>query len=295
MLHLIRAEWLKLTRRPLTWVLLAVFLLLLLLQSLSQFVFVLMGPGLVQPLQYAEFQRRAVFPGLFGAVFSHINGLGGIFAVILAAGAMGSEYSWGTLRTHLARYPARPAFLLAKIITLLLLLLVAMLIALAVGALLGLLLGSIGQGAGVLPEGAGRLNVGALVLLPLALLRALYVLLPYVLLTISCCVVGRSLIFGLAGGLLLLVFEAGVGTLATFSMLGGIWLSLYNLMIVQNITTLTVLNNHDFGLRPEDLVALDLSALPSPLQATLVVACYSAVFLGTALYYLNKRDVGGAN
>ncbi|HEU4325989.1 MAG TPA: ABC transporter permease [Roseiflexaceae bacterium] len=295
MLHLIRAEWLKLTRRPLTWVLLAVFLLLLLLQSLSQFVFVLMGPGMVAQVQYAEFQRRAVFPGLFGGVFSHINGLGGIFAVILAAGAMGSEYSWGTLRTHLSRYPSRPAFLLAKIITLLLLLLVGMLIALVVGALLGLALGSVGLNAGVLPEGVGVPDTGTLLLLPLALLRALYVLLPYVLLTISCCVVGRSLIMGLAGGLLLLVFEAGVGTLATFSELGGIWLALYNLMIVQNITTLTVLNNHSFGLRPEDLVTINLATLPSPLQATLVVACYSAVFLATALYYLRKRDVGGPN
>ncbi len=295
MFRLIHAEWLKLTRRPLTWVLLVVFLLLLLLQSLSQFVFVLMGPELVQPVQYAEFQRRAVFPGLIGGVFSHINGLGGIFAVILAAGAMGSEYSWGTLRTHLSRYPSRRAFLLAKIATLLLLLLVGMLIALAVGALLGLVLGSLGQNAGVLPQGAGTPDVGTLVLLPLALLRALYVLLPYVLLTISCCVVGRSLIMGLAGGLMLLVFEAGVGTLATFSTLGGIWLALYNLMIVQNITTLTVLNNHSFGLRPEDLVAMDLTALPSPLQATVVVGGYSAVFLATALYYLQKRDVGGPN
>lgn len=293
MINLIRAEWLKLTRRPMTWVLLVIFLGLLVLQSLSQFFFVLMGPGVLPASQYTEFQRRAVFPGAIGAVFGHINGLGGIFAVILAAGAMGNEYAWGTLRTHLARYPSRRDFLLAKILALLLLLLAAMLITLVFGVLVSLGLGMLGQQAGVLPHGAGMPGLSSLLPLPLALLRALFVLLPYVLLTVAFSVVGRSLIVGLAGGLLYLVFEAGFGALTTLSILGGFWRTIYNLFIGQNINTLILLNNHDFGLHPEALSPIDLSGIPSPLQATLVVSCYCAVFLATALHFLRTRDIGG--
>lgn len=293
MINLMRAEWLKLTKRPMTWVLLVIFLGLLVIQSLSQFFFVLMGPGVLSAGQYTEFQRRAVFPGAVGAVFGHINGLGGIFAVILAAGAMGNEYGWGTLRTHLARYPSRRDFLLAKILTLLLLLLVAMLITLVFGALVSVGLGVLGQRAGVLPEGAGQPGLSTLLPLPLALLRALFVLLPYVLLTVAFSIVGRSLLAGLAGGLLYLVFEAGFGALTSLSVLGGIWHTIYNLFIGQNINTLTLLNSHDFGLRPESLSPIDLGGLPSPLQATAVVACYCATFLATALHALRTRDIGG--
>jgi ABC-type transport system involved in multi-copper enzyme maturation permease subunit len=293
MINLIRAEWLKLTRRPMTWVLLVLFLGLLVLQSFSQFFFVLMGPGVLPSGQFAEFQRRAVFPGAVGAVFGHINGLGGIFAVILAAGSIGNEYGWGTLRTHLARYPSRRDFLLAKILALLLVLLVGMLITLVFGALVSVGLGALGRQADVLPNGAGVPGLSTLLPLPLALLRAMFVLLPYVLLTVAFSVMGRSLIVGLAGGLLYLVFEAGFGALTSLSILGGIWRTIYNLFIGQNINTLTLLNSHDFGLRPEALTPMDLGALPSPLQATLLVGCYSALFLATALHYLRTRDIGG--
>src|SRR5262245_58676388 len=130
MFNLIRAEWLKLTKRPLIWVLLAIFFGLLVLQLVGQFVVAhlaeLVGGGGTVPAesgplsaQLEEWRRRAAFPGLFGSVFAHINSLGGIFAVILAAGAMGSEYSWGTLRTQLARYPSRARYLFAKLFTLL--------------------------------------------------------------------------------------------------------------------------------------------------------------------------------
>lgn len=294
MLNLMRAEWLKLTRRPLTWILLAIFLGLLVIQLLSQFVIAnlseLLAVGGDQAsagAQLEEWRRRTVFPGLFGSVFSHINSLGGILAVILAAGAMGSEYSWGTLRTQLARHPDRVSYLLAKLLTLLALLVVAMLLALLLGA-------AAGAGLGLLVDGASLPSAGDVALLPLATLRALYVLLPYVLLTLCFTVIGRSLLVGVAGGLLYLVFEAGFGTLATLQVLGGAWERIYSLTIQQNINTLILLNNHAFGLHPEVLTAIDVARLPSPLQATLLVGIYSAGFLSTTLYLLRKRDIGGA-
>lgn len=294
MLNLMRAEWLKLAKRPLTWILLAIFLGLLVLQILSQFVIahlsellVLGGDQASPAAQLEEWRRRTVFPGLFGSVFSHINSLGGVFAVILAAGAMGSEYSWGTLRTQIARHPGRARYLIAKLITLLALLVVAMLLALLLGA-------ATGAGLGLLIDSAALPSAADLALLPLAILRALYVLLPYVLLTLCFTVIGRSLLVGVAGGLLYLVFEAGFGTLATLQVLGGAWERIYSLTIQQNINTLILLNSSAFGLHPEVITAIDLTRQPSPLQATLVVGVYSLSFLSTTLYLLRKRDIGGA-
>ena len=80
MLNLIRAEWLKLTKRPLTWVLLIIFLALLLLQILSLFTLVnlalalgISGESAVRGVQIEEYAHWVVFPGLFGCVFAHIN------------------------------------------------------------------------------------------------------------------------------------------------------------------------------------------------------------------------------
>jgi ABC-type transport system involved in multi-copper enzyme maturation permease subunit len=290
MIDLVRAEWLKLTRRPLTWVLLAIFLALLALQIVTQDIFTNLvhpGPGSTLAAQFEEYRRRSTFPGVLGAALGQLNSVGGLFAVILTAGAMGSEYGWGTLRTQLARLPNRARYLLAKVATLMLMLMAAALLTLLVCAL-------VGGALAVLRGGGGQLGAGDLARLPLGVLRALYVLLPYVLLTLCFTILGRSLLAGLAGGLMYLVLEGGFGALAAFAALGGVWRTIYNLTIGQNINTLALLNSHDFGLRPEQLSPAFLpEALPSPLQATLVVALYCASLLGTALWMFGRRDIGG--
>jgi len=290
MAHRFAAEWLKLTRRPLVWVLLALFLGLLVTQTLAQFAFVTMigardsSPAVAA--QVDEWRKRIAFPGVFGAVFNHVNGLGGIFAIVLAAAAMGSEYSWGTLRPQIARRPERTQFVLAKLLILMALLALATLLALGVGALLAALLGA-------LAGSPGTLTAGDLVAIGLALVRAVYVLLPYVLLTLYITIAARSLVAGLVGGLLYLVFEVGLGALTLFDVLGGVWRQIYNLTIGQNINTLALQNSHAFGLRPEQLTALDVSTLPPAPQAVFVVALYCALFVAAAVQSLRERDIFG--
>jgi ABC-type transport system involved in multi-copper enzyme maturation permease subunit len=291
--RLVRAEWLKLTRRPLTRILLAAFLGMLAVQSTVYALLVVAErAGLIAlggafgAAQLEEYARRASFPGVVGAVFDHVNGLGGVFTVILAGAAMGSEYDWGTLRTQLCRTPDRVSFLLAKVTALLLVLTAGALVTLVFGLTLGAVLG-------VLVGGAGRPDPAILALVPLALVRALFVLLPYALLAVCLAVARRSLLAGVAGGLLYLVFEAGLGALAVFAALGEPWRTLYGLTIGQNIGALTLRNSHAFGLRPEVLAAgLHPATTPSILQATIVVAAYSVVFLATAARWI-RRDVAG--
>jgi ABC-type transport system involved in multi-copper enzyme maturation permease subunit len=296
MLDLIRAEWFKLTRRPLVWVLLAVFLALLVLLLTVEFLVVALNDGLLsegaraQLLsedQVAQFRLHLGFPGIFGAVLGHVNGLGGICAIALAAGAMGSEYGWGTLRTQLARQPNRGRYLVAKIIGLLLVVLAGIVIALAIGALLALLFGALAPNTAVGPA--------SLLALPLGVLRSLYVLLPYVLCTIAFCILGRSLVAGVVGGFLFLVIDAGLGALSFLAGLGGLVGFLLGLIVQTNINTLIVLNSRSFGLDPAAVTrTMDLTTLPTPLQATLVIGAYSALFFASAYRSLLRRDIGGA-
>ncbi len=288
MINLIRAEWLKLSRRPLSWILLILFLVLLVAQILTQFALTIIIPvqsGVVNA-QIEEWRRGVLFPGIFATALSHVNGLGGIFAVIFVAGAIGSEYSWGTLRTQLARDPARDRYLLAKLTTIMLMLTVATLLAMLLASLLSVILSPI-LGSAISITSSDLIN-----LIP-ATLRALYVLLPYVLLTAYAALLTRSVLGGVAIGLSYIIVETGFGALALLRVLGGVWALVYNLTIGQNINTLTLMNRHAFGLRPETTAPLDLTQLPSPLQATIVVAVYSALFLVFALILFRRRDISG--
>lgn len=294
--NLVRAEWLKLYRRPLALGLLALFLTLLFVQMALQFMVVGLAQGLIGGIeltmfpepQLANYRAGLALPGAFGTAFGHANGLGGIFAMILTAGAMGSEYSWGTLRMQLTRQPSRPALLAAKALALLALLGLALLLTLVLATLLSLLFGSVLG----LPM---QLDAGALLMVPLAWLRALYVWLPYVLLTLAFSIWGRSALSGIAGGLLYLVFEVSLGGLTISQMLSGIWGTLYNLTIGQNINALAAANNRAFGLDPEAGSGLNLASLPSTPQAALVIALYCILFFWFAIYLLQQRDVQGPN
>ena len=296
MVNLIRAEWFKLTRRPLAWVLLAVFLALLVLLLVTEFLVVGLNDGLfsggaraqlLSEEQVRQFRLHLGFPGVFGAVLGHVNGVGGICAIALAAGVIGSEYGWGTLRTQLARRPNRGRYLIAKIIGLLLALLAGILLALLLGGLLALLFGSLLPGTG----GAST----SVLALPLGVLRSLYVLLPYVLCTVACSILGRSVVAGAVGGFLFLAADAGLGALSFLAELGGPVGFLLNLIVQPNINTMIVINSQSFGLDPAALTrTMDLTTLPSPIQATLVIGVYSALFFASAYRLLLRRDIGGA-
>lgn len=292
------AEWIKLARRPLVWVLLVVFLVLLVANLLLLFVAVALHDGtftggmtrvqLLREAQIAQYRLQLQLPGVFGAVLGQVNGVGGILAIILAAASLGSEYHWGTLRLQLARQPDRGRFLAAKLIMVLLFLLLGTIVALVAGALIGAFFGFLlGTGNTFTPADGGRLV--------LAVARALLVLLPYVSFTLACCVLGRSVLAGVGGGLLFLAVDSSLGALALLPELSGLPALLYNLVIQPNITTLVVLNSTSFGLDPAVLVrTLDRDLLPPPLQATLLVTAYSLLFLGTAYYWLTRHDIGGA-
>jgi ABC-2 type transport system permease protein len=295
--NLISAEWLKLSRRPLGWVLLSVFLGLMLLYLSTWALVVMLHTGtlnggrarfaVLSLVQITEVQRQISFPGIFGAVLGQVNSTGGICAIILAAGFLGSDYSWGTLRVLLTRAPHRGAYLLAKLITLLLGLMAAILLALLLGTLFALVCSStLG-----LPL---HLRLRDLLALPVGILRSLYIILPYVIITLSSAAFGRSALAGVGGGMIFLALDVSAGSLNTIGSISPLVRLLVNLLLQPNINTLVVLNSQLFGLNQSVLLgSLDLALLPSPLQATLVIAAYCVCFYWGAYRLLLRRDVAG--
>lgn len=293
----VRSEWLKLTRRPMTWVLLGIFLAqMVLFLSLNGLV-VGMSDGMlgevrievVSAEQIEQFRLRTRFPGLFGEVLGLVNGVGGFLAVILAAGTIGSEYSWGTLRLQLARQPQRGRYLSAKIVTLLLVIFVGILIALVVGCI-------VGWGESLMLGNSGTITISDLAFLPVAIFCALYVLLPYILFTIAIGILGRSLMASLAGGILFITIDASTGISTFLAHLETPLIRLVmNLLVQQNVNALVFFYRQGFGLAPSVGNHVDPTLLPSPLQAVFIIAAYSGIFLAYAYFLFQKRDVLGAS
>jgi ABC-type transport system involved in multi-copper enzyme maturation permease subunit len=296
MLNLMQAEWLKLSRRPMARILLGVFLLLLFTYLTIWFLVValhtgIFGGNIIQFFnteQIEEFRKEVAFPGVWGSTLGQVNGVGGICAIILAAGALGSEYNWGTLRLQLARQPDRGRYLLAKTLVLFFVLLVGMIIALLFSSLLALLYGSI-------LGNVGSVSLRDVLLLVVGVLRSLYVILPYVLVTLAICVIGRSVFTGVAGGMVFLFLDNGSASMVFLTELDNPLITfLVHLPLQQNINTLVLLNRSSYGLDPGLISGLRLEQLPHPLQATLIIALYSTVFAGYAYYSLTRQDIGGA-
>lgn len=299
MLNQMQAEWLKISRRPMTWLLLMVFLATLLLKLGVLFLVVGFHEGsftggnakiqILRETEIAQFRLQLGFPGIFGAILTHINGLGGLCAIVLAAGTVGSEYGWGTMRLQLTRQPRRSHYLLAKILILFLTLLVGMLIALVVGASFGVLSSNI-------LNISNKLHFSDLLLLPITLFQAFLVLLPYVMATVAFSTFGRSLLAGIVGGMLFLTLDLSAGgTLAVLPKLDKTLNLIYQLLLQPNINALVILNAHTYGLEPTQVSQMKLENLPSLIHAIVVITFYSLIFTIYAFYGFKQRDVLGPN
>ncbi|NJM05109.1 ABC transporter permease subunit [Candidatus Gracilibacteria bacterium] len=296
-LSLLRAEWLKLRLRPLGWLLLAIFLVLIALYLSLWYVIAALHSGLIgvgeaelvilSDAQIAQIERQLSFPGIFGAVLGQINGIGGILAVILAGGALGSEYGWGTLRTQLSHAPQRGQLLAAKCVALALLVLLAMVIALAVGSAFALLYST---ALGL----ENYLTAADLARIVLGMGRALFILAPYMLASLACAALGRSVLSGIGGGMLFLIVDIGLGSIDMLGAGGEVVRSLLNLSLQPNINALVVANSRSFGIDQSVFArALDLANLPPTWQAVLIIVVYCVLFYYMAHQWLTKRDIGG--
>jgi ABC-2 type transport system permease protein len=120
MIGALRAEWLKITRRPATWTLAAILLAVLVLVYLPGWWFFNHAPGGKLPGGYDANQALAEFyPGLLMPHFlSGMAGLGGAACLALGVLSLGSDYGWGSIHTLTSLPPSRLASLAGRLLAL---------------------------------------------------------------------------------------------------------------------------------------------------------------------------------
>ncbi len=130
---LVRVEIVKLLRRPMTWT------LSIILMALTGFVYASMIVALLAPesagVDTESLKEQILLPdGLFFAA-TIAGSLTTIMIIILAAGSVGGEFSWATIRSNLMMGATRTRFLVAKLLALELFALVWYILTAALGVL----------------------------------------------------------------------------------------------------------------------------------------------------------------
>jgi ABC-type transport system involved in multi-copper enzyme maturation permease subunit len=129
MIGSVRAELLVTTKRPSTWILLAIWTLLALVFAYAvpyaMYLNGAAGSGLAEQLP----------AGLVGNLMDGFPFFGGVIALMLGVLTLGSEYGWGTLKTLLTQRPGRLQVFAAKLVALGLTLVTFVIVVYAAGAL----------------------------------------------------------------------------------------------------------------------------------------------------------------
>jgi ABC-type transport system involved in multi-copper enzyme maturation permease subunit len=136
------------------------------------------------------------FPGAYDFVLSFMFGLGGLVAVIYGAAVAGSEWSWGTLKTAVARGESRSRYMLATFGAIVVMLAVGLLITFILGVGLVLLGASI---AGI--STAGLTDADTLQRLPAMAARGWFAVVEQAALGFAIATVARSQLAGIGAGI----------------------------------------------------------------------------------------------
>jgi ABC-type transport system involved in multi-copper enzyme maturation permease subunit len=162
-MRLFVADLRKLIRRP------ASLISILLMVGLLGLIFIAVGATARQAASEpggAAALLAVTFPGAYTLILSFILGLGGLIAVIYGAAIAGSEWTWGTLKTAVARGESRSRYQLSMFAAIALLVgvgLVIVFIATVITALIGAQLAGVSTSGvsdadaiGRIPEQMGR-------------------------------------------------------------------------------------------------------------------------------------------
>ena len=132
------AEFLKLRKRPATWVLALIFAFVLALFGyLFNYLFIVNAPRQEgTPPGFEEGMLQYLLPEsvLVNVLGTGFAGFGGALVLILGALAVGSEYGWETFKVTLTQKPGRLSLFLGKLVAVAVILVLLSVLILAVGA-----------------------------------------------------------------------------------------------------------------------------------------------------------------
>ena len=287
MTRLMAVEFFKLRKRMMTWILAVLMVgLVILLYS----VFWSVSGHVTTFGESAEFTgedlRRALFlqasvPFSLQVVVS----FGTIFAMILAAGAVGSEYSWGTVRLMATAASGRVRLIAAKLLVVCGLVAAGALLAVAVGLVYSSIITVTNGGSdfSFVTPGFIRDQVESFG-------RSLFVMAPYVTLAFAMAAIGRSTLAGVGAGIGIAFVEPLIGGLMRLA--GNPWKEIPNYLINANSSVILLHNKLPdvvrFGPTTQDLAQRHVNSMP---EAMFILAIYSGAFVALAFLVYRRRDI----
>lgn len=290
MRRLIAVEFFKLRKRMMTWVmaLLVVGLVVLLYSILWSASSRVAHFGEHNQFTGVDLRTALFLPGAVPYALQIVGTFGAVFAMILAAGTVGSEYAWGTVRLMATAACGRIQLIAAKLLVVFGLTavgtLLAVAVALAYSTIIALYYGSV----------SGDFVSGAFLRDQLAAYgRTLFVLAPYVTLAFSVAVVGRSTLAGVGTGLGVAFAEPIIDELMRAA--GSPWKEIPNYLLNAN-TRIILLQNKlpevlpRFGGGRDELGG----GAHSPPVAGLILMTYTLVFVAVAFALFRRRDIGSS-
>jgi ABC-type transport system involved in multi-copper enzyme maturation permease subunit len=152
------------------------------------------GPGPGE--RGAAAKELLTFPGAYDQMLAFIIGLGGLFAMIYGAAIAGSEWSWGTLKSAVARGESRIRYMLGSFASISLMIGIAVVIAFGI-AVVAAIAGA--HMAGVSTSGLG--DTATLGHLPEQLLKGWFVVIEEAALGFTIATLARSQLAGIGAGI----------------------------------------------------------------------------------------------
>ena len=284
--RMIGAEILKLRKRQMTIVLLAILvgiivIVNLLLLAISKVKTPSSGPGTGNIAMLLGLQSAVPF------AFSMMASFGIVLAIILAASSVGNEYNWKTIRTVLISSESRFKLLVAKLVSLGILILIGM----AIGVVVGFIMGLITTGLGGYAYSFSFITGSYVWAQFLQYWRTFFIIIPFSLLGFMMAIVGRSAMPGIATGIGVVFLEDIV---TAFMTAAGGWIAKVPAYLLNaNVTAITALNKLPGRFGGGGGSGGTTVVLPSLLHAFIILGLYSLAFLYLSFYLFKKRDVTG--
>jgi ABC-type transport system involved in multi-copper enzyme maturation permease subunit len=187
----------KLIRRPATWVTfgLLVGLLVLIVVAVGATANSNMG-GSGGTARGTAARELVTFPGAYDRMLTFITGLGGLFAMVYGAAIAGSEWSWGTLKSAVARGESRVRYMLVSFASISLMIGIGVVVAFAI-AIVAAIVGA--HLAGVSTSGLG--DTSTLSHLPERLLKGWFAVAEEAALGFTIATLARSQLAGIGAGI----------------------------------------------------------------------------------------------
>lgn len=293
MLRPLRSELYRLVRRWMPWVLLALVVVLcfvayelIWVTSNAQLALLRSGTAPVTPnapppdvqIKSLEDAVQALQPSRLGSIgVGLVTGLGTIVLIVFSASHMGTEWAWGTMRTLLASGAGRMQLLATKYVTLVAFAIVYMTVGLLAATAASFIVSSQG---GLDTSG---LDVG---LVASAGARGVYGFLPYMALASLIALWFRSAGGGIAAGLVINFTESIVTQLLV--QFNKDFVTVANFGISRNVQSISRAGGVPVRTGQDPTA---LATLPDQTQAAIVIAIWTILFIGLAVWRLRSRDI----